>query len=339
MIANVAALALAPAMLLRRAELPRGSLRWWAFVILALGLAPIHGAISLGQMCLLPFACAVAANGPLRESKPAVAGVLLAIATALKPQVGGLYWLFAAWHGRWRTFGVGAVTLLALSLVGSGQLRRHDIDFVRPLLETARKYSTEGFSDPSQTNPFRHEMLNLQVVLHGFLHDRVIVNAATGIAMLALAFVALPPSLFSQRRAVDSSSASDRDHADSLFETSIVSVLTLLAVYHRSYDAVLLLAPTAWALRQLGAESTQRGFAIAALALIAVFVVPGSAILYELQKAGRIPSAIVETWVWRNVILLHQAWSIAALALVLAMSARRSAIARTNAIQPWRAAP
>lgn len=313
MLANVAAYALTVWLLLRWAELPVGTNCWWTFVLLALALAAAHGAVSLGQMCIVPMLCVVVANrNDCNRVSPWLRGVLLGIATALKPQMGGLFWLMEAYRRRWRAFVWACITLFVLAAVGSWQLQRHGVDFVRPLLETARKYSTEGFSDPSQANPFRHEMLNLQVLVHGFVNDRTLATAIAGGLLLTLGLACCPLG-----------KSSNPTEDSGLLETAAVSVLTLLVVYHRSYDAVLLLIPAALFLRSIR-QNRERTLAVFGLATIAVFLAPGSAILYDLEKRGRISAYISNSWLWRNGILLHQAWAIVLLGIVIAVVRFRS---------------
>src|SRR6185503_18584336 len=95
-----------------------------------------------------------------------------------------------------------------------------------------------GQGDPTTANPMRHQLLNLHVALHSFIENRMTVSLLVLLACAALAslFFRFWIWNFEERR------------NDLLLAFSMVSVLTLMVVYHRFYDGVLLLFPLAWAI-------------------------------------------------------------------------------------------
>jgi hypothetical protein len=98
-----------------------------------------------------------------------------------------------------------------------------------------------------------------------------------------------------------------------LLEISAVSVLSLISVYHRFYDAAVLIWPLAWSLLLVERRSTT----ILTSVLIAPFLVPGPAVLTELASTGRIPSFLVNGWWWNTVVLPHEVWDLILLTFLL----------------------
>ena len=72
-------------------------------------------------------------------------------------------------------------------------------------------------------------------------------------------------------------------------ELSAITVISLLPVYHRFYDATLLVLPLCWAFVSLRRE---RVAAVVSLGLMLPFLIPGGALLDTMQIAGRIPRAL-----------------------------------------------
>ena len=64
---------------------------------------------------------------------------------------------------------------------------------------------------------------------------------------------------------------------DPLLSVATLGALTMLPVYHRAYDAALLLPAYAWRWRSLSSRRLRR-FAIAALAMLSIFLIPWDAI-------------------------------------------------------------
>jgi hypothetical protein len=103
-----------------------------------------------------------------------------------------------------------------------------------------------------------------------------------------------------------------RRRSSELLEISAISVLSLTCVYHRFYDAALLIWPLAWGLLL----ARRRSAAIITLAMIAPFFVPGAALLTESSLAARIPSTIANSWWWNTLVLPYAVWDLILIAIL-----------------------
>ena len=99
-----------------------------------------------------------------------------------------------------------------------------------------------------------------------------------------------------------------------LLELSTIAVISLLPVYHRFYDATLLVLPLCWAFVWLRRE---RASAALSLGLMLPFLIPGGTLLETMQIAGRIPRALTNHWWWEAVVMPHQVWALLFLSIVL----------------------
>jgi len=102
---------------------------------------------------------------------------------------------------------------------------------------------------------------------------------------------------------------------DDLLNLSILGTLSLLPVYHRFYDASLLVLPVAWALRAQ-ATASSRLKKICWL-LFAIFLIPGSSILERAVSGGHVGQNVLGSWWWGYLLLPHEAWALMLLATTL----------------------
>jgi hypothetical protein len=108
-----------------------------------------------------------------------------------------------------------------------------------------------------------------------------------------------------------------------LLISSAVAVLTLLAVYHRFYDAAILCLALAWAASTYAHEPSLRRVAVGAAACCAVFFVPGAWMLQRLVNDGKISTQAAQSFWWNVIVIRHQNWALVALFVCLMIAIRR----------------
>jgi hypothetical protein len=107
-----------------------------------------------------------------------------------------------------------------------------------------------------------------------------------------------------------------------LLGLSTLAVLSLLPVYHRLYDASLLIFPLAWSLAAL--PEFRKKLARGTLLLILVFLVPGGSALEQLQHTSHLV-ALQHSWWWTHIVMPHQVWALLFLSVLLLMAVRTGA--------------
>lgn len=305
---------------LKLARIPFRSLTGALIGALALLSAPVHTLVSVGQISLPVIAMILLTLWCARDARNILAGLLLGIAAACKPQLAAPFFLWFLCFGRWRLLGVAVLITAALNLAAivPMQLQGHPwlSDWIRNVqLSTA----PGGPNDPTSSNPWRNHMIDLRVWLFTLFDQRELVVAKGLIIslLLAVSYVALLV-----RR---------RDTPDGLLPLATLCALTLLPVYHRAYDAALLLPALAWAVPAL--KGPQRRIAIATLAALSVFLVPWDFTPSLMRRTSSL-DALSQTWLWRVVIFPHYALATIATAGCLLWAMGSGAPARVPAATP-----
>lgn len=299
---NVALTLLAIGALARVADLPWRDWQGRCFWVFAVAFAPLHSGLATGNLIVIAASCALLAVWAASQKREWAAGLLLGVSLCVKPPIGGAVWLAYALRGRWRLTGVAGGAAFVIALIALAPLVAHRVPWQESLLAShASAIAPGGVNDPTAANPSRHHLLNLQRLLFTVWTAPRLVNAVT-LGVIALLFAAW---LWANRR------TTQRE----LLSVGALATISLLPVYHRFYDALILLLPLAWSLAAWqGGWRKQARFAMLCLTLL---FVPGAALLHEAMRAGCLPAAWATTWWWNVVLMSHQVWAVLLLAVVL----------------------
>ena len=295
--------------LLRLSGLTLGSPHGKLLTATILAFAPIHSALVLGQLSLVTLALIAAGHWARVSSRPVIAGVLFGLATALKPQLGLVFLAYEAFRLRWKSTLSGALALVLIAGASIGWMEYSHVVWGPALAQNVHDFIHIAGGDPTIANPMRYQLINLHYPLHSIIQSRQIV---TTLVWASVGGGALAYFLIWMRR---------RDDRTELLTLSMACPLALLLVYHRVYDAVMLLLPVAWAIGMLQSanrtETSNRRIAWLALVMTSAFLLPTSAILHALEQRGTIPAGFVDTIVYQLVIQPHQVWAMIGLSLML----------------------
>jgi len=293
---------------LRVAGVPWSSARGLGVLAVLLLAGPVHSVVTYGHMTLAVVAAAGLALLAIRCDRHLLVGVLLGLATAAKPQLAGLFIVGLLLVGKWRpAVWAGAVVL---AILGLSVLRMH-LAGVDDWL-TAWQANVQVFTQSNEPGDatwgakLRWQLINLAPVLFSFTGSAAVVQfVSVGFTLAVLGTVA---ALHHR--------AAARPSLLGLF--AILAVLTLLPVYHRYYDAAMLIVPFIWAVAAL--RTPARRWAVAALAVMAVFMVPSSTLVHHLAVWGNIPPALADSFAWQAVVKLHQNYLLIALLVIVTLT-------------------
>jgi hypothetical protein len=273
-------------------------------VAATLALAPFHTGIVTRNVSLVAVELSVIAVWAVRGRHDMAAAVLLAVAAGLKPQIGLCFLLYYLVRRRWRLCGF-ALAILAC-LVGLGLLRMevgHTQWFGNYLNDNRVLLETGVLGNFTRINPTRFGLVNLQVALYPLLGS---VRLANGLAMSVGTGLLVVWLVLMERRNTD-------DNLE-LLDLGAIAVISVLPVYHRFYDATLLVLPLCWAFFSFGKA---RRFATLSLLLMLPFLVPGGTLLETMQGSGRIPFSLANRWWWEALIMPHEVWVLSFLSVLL----------------------
>jgi hypothetical protein len=277
--------------------------RRWILVVAGLLLAPIHTGIATCNLAIIATELGIISLWANNAGKGRATGILVAICTGLKPQIGLCFLAFLMLRRRWRAsaLAIGAIALLVV--VGLGRMQIAGTSWLAGYESDSRALLSTGvLGDFTERDPLRFGLINLQVGVYPLIGDRNMTNLTVALfsAMLVSRF-----AILLLRKGV----------RDDLLTLSTLAVLTLIPIYHRFYDAALLLIPLCYLLRQLGKRNEI--IAVLGVASIAPFLVPGGTLLQTLRDRGSIPARLLNSGLWNSFVMAHEVWCLMLLALVL----------------------
>lgn len=305
---NTTFLLLAPVFLIAISGASWRSLRVQFFLAAALALAPLHTGLATGNPAVLVIALTTGAVWADRRRKAIVSGILLALAICLKPTIAVALVLYLLLRRHWRVFAVASAVTAVVAAIAAGWLDHERVAWLASYFDNNRKIlASGGLADFTSADPLRFNLVNTQVLFYSLFGS---VSLAQWLSFsLAAALLAFWLSLSLRRR-----SLSDESHRqDEFLGISTLFVISLLPVYHRFYDAGLLLWPLAWAL--LVAERGRRQ--LWTMLAIVPFFAPGAALLDRWTEQGRIPQRIAHSGCWNMIVMPHEIWSLIALSILL----------------------
>jgi Glycosyltransferase family 87 len=289
------------AALLKFAGLSPLEARGLAFVAGCLALAPFHTGIATGNQTILVVGLCAFGIWAAGCNRDIIAGLSFGVACSLKPHIAGFFLLYYLLHRRWRLMASAITLAVVLVMVAAAWMQLAGVAWLPDYLNNIKFGATHNsFDDFTSANPIRFMLINLQVPFYSFTHSARSANLLAFCvgAALIIAWIIL---VFRNRR-----------QEVELLSLSTIAVIGLLPLYHRLYDASVLVFPLLWCLTQ---SSKLTHIANTALLLMAPFLVPGAAVLQQMQN--RIPESWTTSWWWDGLVMPHQTWVVLFLSLVL----------------------
>ncbi len=279
-----------------------GEPRTLAFIAGCLALAPFQTGIANANTTILIVGLCTVAIWQATKQHDVTAGILFGIACSMKPQIGSFLVLYYLLRQRWQLFATSVLTTTGLFTVAALYLEIRGTHWLPDYLQNARGFvSANVIDDFSSANPGRFGLINLQVPFFSITTNS---SAANWLAF-SLVGVLLFAWLFWVLRS--------RGPGKDMLYLGAVSVVALLPVYHRFYDAALLAVPLCWCL----ASYRGRRFQQLPLLLMTPFLLPGAAALQQLVSQGKIPDWVTHSWCWNCIVMPHETWTLLLLLLVL----------------------
>ena len=271
---------------------------FWA---IGLGLAPFHTDISQGQLSILVTTAVILALRCQIENYPRMAGVMLGLAVAIKPQMALLLPVMLLFRGQWRMLVHTVFTCVILTGLAIGKMNMAGVHWMPDFWENLQAFSHGGTGDV--TGPSSYKMIHLEVVLGGLIQDPRTVHMLTAslVGLLGAAGMLALRGL--------------RDRQSELLLWGLCGVLCLSAFYNRLYSATLLVLPLAWAIWGMSRPGL-RGVSCLVLLLILPFLVPGQVALARWRPQ-------LATLAGGRLVLYHQVFLLPLLAIAMGSAAEK----------------
>ena len=284
-------------------SLARADWRDWRtqlFLAFTIALAPFHTGLATANPVILVVALCVAAVWLAQQGRVMASGVTLAVGLSLKPTVAMAFIIFYIVHRQWRVVTAICATTAVLMIVAMARLWRSGFSWLATYLENSAKIFSRGsIDDFTPANRVWFNMVNVQVAFYSLLKS-VLWTRVLSLSVVAVFFGLWLWFIL-------------KNHAGwNLLALSTLVTICLLPVYHRFYDAALLIFPLAWA--WLCARPGQR-WRISAL--VAPFLLPGAALLGQMGIAANLAQVPPTSIEWRLLLVSHEAWLLLLLSAAL----------------------
>jgi hypothetical protein len=284
-------------------DLAKDRWRKWLFLGLALAMAPFHSGLGQMNISMLAIAFVFLSFWAASSGRPGAAGVFCAVSVGLKPPIGAFFALYYLVSRQWKAFGITLTSTLLLAAVAIGRLQLAGVPWLSSYLANSKLVLTDPINAITAANPKRFQMVNLQVLWYALTNNERLANELA-LAIASLLLLILVALVLRQQGNVPAS-----------LPVSAIAAISLLPMYHRFYDASLLVFPLFWSLSRASEEA--RPYRRLILLLLLPFAVPGAWSLESLQNAQRVPAFLTGKWWWEPVALGHEIWAILLLALIL----------------------
>jgi hypothetical protein len=284
----------------------------------ALAAAPLQFGILSGQLslpaislCIIGFCMAARGRGQL-------AGALLGLACAIKPQVAGPFVVYYLVLRRWNVAKVAMLVAVAIGGMSLVAMQITHPNWVSQWMSSvAASSQVGGVNDYSWSGPFRDEIVDLKLLLVSIRHDPLVLRIVVECIVVALLvwFVRVFPRSDGRR-------GSERNE---LLALAGLSAISLMPLYHRVYDAALLTTALAWALAEL--DGPRRRWALATLVPMTLFLIPFDFVRSIGYRLPGITELAATSW-WQSWIAPHYAWGLLGVTIALLLTMTRQTVAQ-----------
>jgi len=272
---------------------------------------------------MLAISLAIMAVWCIARNRELLGGILLGLACAWKPHIGAPFVLYYLIERRWRAVEPAMMTVAGICALSLTAMQVSHVNWLHGWSRNVEStLAVGGVNDRSPAGPFRDEIIDLQLLLASTIHSRQILTLAAACVMAALVAWFAGSYARNVRKTASLAPAGPLDAPDAdLLPLAVVAALSLLAVYHRVYDGALLTIGYAWALASL--RGPRRRFALFAIALMCVFLIPFDLLNSVIRRVPRL-AAVSDDWWWETFIVPHYAWGLFALTLTLLWTMSRA---------------
>jgi hypothetical protein len=284
----------------------------WLLAALVFGFAPLHRALHVENAAIIAVAFCLLAVHLANNSGDLSAGLLLAIATGLKPQLGFWILVFYLVQLRWRVVATGFFGFAALLIAAYARIPLP----LSTLLASYRDdlhywFGPAGPNDFRAGNPLRFQLVNSQVIFWQWFHSATIAN----IVAHALFALGLAIWMWAVTRG--------RLRSPSLALTALLA-LSFLSIYHSVTDVSMLILGYCWV---LGASDGQLDVQLQRTKMYVFILLLGLSLpihSFLMRLEPHLSQAATASWWWTGIVAPSFIWNVVLLNLFLLVAMRRS---------------
>jgi hypothetical protein len=270
---------------------------------MVLALSPLRLGLGIGQPSIIAGSLAIMSLRMSLRQCTRLAGALLGIAMLLKPQLGLGMLIYFLMRRELAAIACALAIALLGNIFGAFWITLLHVNPLREFLRSVHEGYQIGGMDASSVAALRGQMVNIQSLVAAWTSMSVVAEIlawATSAALAALCW-------------------KGRNHSP-LLTAATLCAISLLPIYHRDYDILLLLPALLWCISALSHRGSRT--AGATLICMLIFCLPIEGIFQMFARVGWIPRAWQShTW-WQATIVASYAWTALAISVLLVMAMR-----------------
>lgn len=214
-----------------------------AWVAAVLTFEPVYSGMVINNIAVLAVECALLAIAMAETSPRVAAPILLALAVALKPQIGFCVLVYFLLRGFWHLVTRTMALLGTASIAALLRMQWAHVAWMASYVHASKFFfHAGGINDFRPDNLHRFDLINLQVVFYSLLGNAQLTHI--GALLLSGLLFGFWLFLIVKSRSIPG-----------LLVIATLSAINLLPFYHRYYDAALLLLPFCWYVAHFDARS------------------------------------------------------------------------------------
>ncbi|WP_462323587.1 glycosyltransferase family 87 protein [Desulfoplanes sp.] len=273
------------------------------FLLIMFLFSPFHTGIALGQLSIVVICFLILTFVFYTNKKIILSSFFLAIAIGLKPQLALFGMLFFVIKKKYPIILISlmfyAVILLCTQMFPVVFHGDHLCSSWSLWIERVfNGYGPTGGDRFLPDDILKFNTVNMHVLISQFVKNNLVIKWLA----FALYFLMFACFLLNYKR---------RTYNNDFVTYSIVMILMLLPVYHRFYDASILILPLSWCIFNYNLRSK----IIILIILLSLFFVPGGTVLILIHPY--LSDFIKNSFLWNNFILPHQVWALLAAYVIL----------------------
>lgn len=269
-----------------------------------LSLTFIQQSFVQGQPVIIVIALIVYSIHFLKNNNYFLSALTLSISLCLKPQLSFLFFIYYFVNREFKVITICIILCAGILFLPFIRMGFSDFSWVSSYLDAIQWSVQEGHTnDPSMANPGRHTLINMQYFLLNIIKAKNIVN----LIVYAIWLIELLLVLKLRKNS--------GYPFDVLLDISAIAIISLLPMYHRNYDASLLLIVVTFCFEAL--RTTYAIYGKIILIMMTIFVIPGPSILKYLESHYNFIKNVSHLWFWEIIIVPHHAIMIFILSIIL----------------------
>jgi hypothetical protein len=285
------------------AELRFDDWRAISLITACLMLYPVHVAVAMGQPTILAIFCGVLSIWTAASNRYLFSGILLALSLSLKIQLGIPFLCYHVIRRQWVILGFCIGGMMVIITIGILKLGWGNYSWIISWTKRIQEVFTPGgLNDPTIRNPYCFHLLNLQFPLSMMIKNNIVIAN-----WLTMMIVAIEGCILVKHMQVN-------NNFDMLLSLSTIAVVSLLPMYHRYYDASILVLPLTVFFLLVSPEYRFSRWILIFLSL--PFIFPWQDMIATWIKSNY-DSPIRISWWWNIIVLPFEVYCILTLSFVL----------------------